>query len=106
MGDYAKADYKAKTGTDAAETVLKDNRDGTYSIILSDDKGNVLDTYTIDPTTGKGKNSNGDAVDLPQTGNNSLDTVTLVTIAVIFTLVGAYAIAKSGFYRKKEENNN
>ena len=104
MGDYAKADYKAKTGKDAADTVTKDNRDGTYSIILSDDKGNVLETYTIDPATGKGKNSRGEDVDLPQTGNNSMKNVVSTVVAVTFMTVGAAAVYVSGVGRKKKDD--
>ena len=105
MGDYAKADYKSKTGKDATETVLKDNCDGTFSIILSDDKGNVLDTYTIDPATGKGKDSKGNNVDLPQTGINSMKKVAAAAVAVSFMTIGAGLVYVSGVGRKKKDNS-
>ena len=85
------------------DTVIKDNFDGTYSIILSDENGNVLDKYVIDPATGKGTNSKGEEIDLPQTGNNSLGTVAAAAVAMAFTLSGAVAMAKSGVIRRKKD---
>ena len=93
-----------KTGKDAAEAVLKDSKNGTFTVILSDEKGNVLDTYTIDPETGKGKDSKGNDVDLPQTGNNSLKTAAAAAVAVTFMTVGAAAVYTSGVCRKKKDN--
>ena len=104
IGDYVKADYKEKTGKDAAEAVLKDSKNGTFTVILSDEKGNVLDKYIIDPETGKGKNSKGVDVDLPQTGNNSVKTVAAAAVAVTFMTVGAAAVYASGVGRKKKDN--
>ena len=104
MGEMAAADYKSKNGTAPADSVLKDNGDGSFSIILSDDKGNVLDTYTIDPATGKGKDSKGNDVDLPQTGNNSVKTVAAVAAAAALMTVGAGAAFVSGVGRKKKDN--
>ena len=45
----------------------------------------------------------GENETLPQTGNNSLVTVGIAATALVFTLTGAYAIAKSGRLRKKED---
>ena len=104
MGEMAAADYKSKNSTAPADSVLKDNGDGSFSIILSDDKGNVLDTYTIDPATGKGKDSKGNDVDLPQTGNNSVKTVAAVAAAAALMTVGAGAAFVSGVGRKKKDN--
>ena len=104
MGSIAMADYKAKNGIAPADSVTKDNGDGTYSIIMKDDKGNVLDTYTIDPATGKGKDSKGNDVELPQTGNNSMKTAAAAAVAVTFMAVGAAAVIGSGVGRKKKDN--
>ena len=57
----------------------------------------------IDPVTGIGTSSNGSEVNLPQTGNNSLKTVTAATAALALTLLGSFAVAKSGVIRKKED---
>ena len=103
MNEMAAKDYELKNGSAPANTITKDNFDGTYSIILSDEKGNVLDTYIIDTTTGKGKNAKGEEVDLPQTGNNSAKTATAAAIAVMFTLAGAFAMAESGVIRRKKD---
>ena len=104
MGEMAAADYKSKNGTAPADTSVKDNGDGSFSITLSDDKGNVLDTYTVDGETGKGKDSKGNAVDLPQTGNNSVKTVAAAAVAVGLMTVGAGAAYVSGVGRKKQDN--
>ena len=104
MGDFVKGDYKSRTGKEAAESVLKENYDGTFTVILSDDKGNVLDKYIIDPETGMGRNSKGEKVDLPQTGNNSVKTVAAAAVAVSFMTVGAAAVYASGIGRKKKDN--
>lgn len=104
MGEMAAADYKSKNGTAPADSVSKDNGDGSVSIILSDDNGNVLDTYTINPVTGKGKDSKGGDVDLPQTGNNSVKTVAAVATAAALMTVGAGAVYVSGIGRKKKDN--
>ncbi len=96
-------DYKQKTGTTPAKAEASTNADGTLSIVLSDENGNVLDTYVIDPVTGIGTSSNGSEVNLPQTGNNSLKTVTAASAALALTLIGSFAVVKSGVIRKKED---
>ena len=95
LGDLAENDYSSINGINPADSVTKDNRDGTYSIELMDEKGNVIDVYTIDPESGKGTNSKNETVDLPQTGNNSLKTVISICIAISFLLFGIYAMKKS-----------
>lgn len=86
MGEMAKIDYESQNGTAPAASETKDNGDGTYSIILSDENGDVIDTYTVD---------------LPQTGNNAVGTAAAVTAAAALTLMGALMIG-SAIFRKKD----
>ncbi len=99
----ASKDYESKNGKAPAKTVTKENADGTVSIELTDASGKVLDTYTIDPATGTGKDSKGGEVNLPQTGNNSLGTVSAVALALLLLGAGSAAVAGSGILRKKDE---
>lgn len=101
MGKMAVKDYETKTGKTAANSVTKENADGTVTIDLIDLSGNVIDTYTINPETGIGTNSKGAEVNLPQTGNNSLGTVAAVAAALALLGAGAAAVKAS---RKKEED--
>ena len=92
-------DYAQKNGSspESAEAVI--NEDGTVTIQMSDE------SYTVDPVTGTGTNSAGEAVDLPQTGNNSVKTAAAAGIAALFTAGGAFAVFKSGIFRRKKEND-
>lgn len=104
MCEMALKDYEQKNGSPATKAEAITNDDGTISIQLTDEEGNILDTYVIDPVTGIGTGSDGAEVNLPQTGNNSLSTAATATAALVLTLVGAFAVAKSGVIRKKHEN--
>lgn len=96
-------DYKQKTGTTPAKAEATTNADGTLSIVLTDESGKVLDTYVIDPVTGIGTSSDGSEVNLPQTGNNSMKAVAATSAALALTLLGSFAVVKSGVIRKKED---
>ncbi|MDE6020562.1 MAG: LPXTG cell wall anchor domain-containing protein [Ruminococcus sp.] len=73
-------------------------------ITLTDDSGNVLDTYVIDPTTGIGTDVSDAEVNLPQTGNNSMKNVLIAFSAMTLMVIGAFAVKTSGIiYRKKDE---
>jgi predicted lactoylglutathione lyase len=97
-------DYKKKTGKSAENTEITVNQNGMYEISITDNSGNLLDTYTINPENGKGKNSKGEEVNLPQTGNNSVGTAVATTSAFVLTITGVLAIIKSGIFNKKREN--
>ena len=103
LGSMAVKDYKSKNGTAPASSETIENADGTVSIILSDQAGKVLDTYTIDPVTGIGTDSNGETVNLPQTGNNSFGTVAAAAGALALILAGSAAVAGSGIVRRKKD---
>ena len=101
---WAINDYKDKTGVTPANAAITDTSDGKYTITLTDDAGNVLDTHVIDPETGVGTNAANEEVNLPQTGNNSLSSMTLALAAFAMTGIGMAAVVGSGVLKKKEEN--
>ncbi|MDE6036433.1 MAG: LPXTG cell wall anchor domain-containing protein, partial [Ruminococcus sp.] len=77
--------------------------DGSYEISLTDEKNNILDVYVINPETGKGTDSAGNVVDLPQTGNNSPKNFLATVGAVFVTAIGLCAVKMSGIRRKRDE---
>lgn len=95
-------DYILKPGKTPAKAESSDNGNGTVSITLTDENGEILDIYTVDSETGKGTDSNGDNVDLPQTGNNDLRTAAAVAAAAVLMVTGAFA-AGAALRRKEEE---
>ena len=72
---------------------------------LTDEEGNELDTCTIDPTTGIGTDTEGEEVNLPQTGNNAPEAASTAAAAVMMVIAGAFAAVRSGFLRKKHRKN-
>lgn len=103
IGKMAARDYFVKTGRNVTASEAKENKDGTYSYELKDENGNVVDTYTVDPATGKGKDADGNDVELPQTGVNSMTTAATAAVSVMFIIAGAAAVYGSGVLRKKED---
>jgi hypothetical protein len=91
-----------RTGNIPANAELTSNEDGSVLITLTNEDGDVLDTYVIDPITGKGTTVNGDAIDLPQTGNNAFGTAAGIAAAISMTIAGAFVMLKSGKLKKKE----
>jgi hypothetical protein len=100
---YDNKGLQEKTGTMPAKAEATTNADGTLSIILTDEAGKVLDTYVINPVTEIGTNSDGSEVNLPQTGNNSMKTVTAASAALALMFLGSLAVVKSGILRKKKD---
>ena len=103
LKEMAINDYKQFTNKAIGGAKTSHNDDGTVSIAIEDADGKVVETYTVFPESGKGTTSNGQAVDLPQTGNNSVKNVAAAAVAMAFTLTGAYAMTKSGVLRKKRD---
>ncbi|WP_028521068.1 leucine-rich repeat protein [Ruminococcus flavefaciens] len=93
-------DYRRKTGITAAEAECKvvDNK---CIVELRDEEGNILDVYTLDPGTGIGTDSNGEAVDLPKTGNNSMTNLLLVMAAITLMFAGLFIVRRSGVISRK-----
>ena len=82
---------------------MSSDDNGNYEITITDKTGKVLDKYTIDPKTGTGTNSADEAVDLPQTGNNSMTDLFMVLSAVMTTVIGAFAVKISGICRRRKD---
>lgn len=103
---WAINDYQSKTGVTASSTNLTVGADGMYVIALSDESGKLLDTYTIDPETGIGTDSANGEVNLPQTGNNSLNNILLVLGAFMMIGFGIFAVKTSGFNRRRGDDES
>ena len=100
----AAKDYEEKTGIKPADTHSMTNAEGSVTVVFTDEKGEDFDAYTVDPDTGVGeKFSDGSAVNLPQTGVNSLALTGTLTGAADVALLGLGAVIMSGKLRKKEE---
>ncbi len=95
-------DYKNKTGVTAAEAECKIS-DNKCVVEIKDKDGNILDEYTLDPETGKGTDSNGKAVDLPQTGNNSANAILCVLAAISMICSGWVIMRKSRVDSRKRD---
>ena len=78
--------------------------DGQREIILKDNEGNVLDTYTVDPVTGEATNSADEVISLPQTGNNSVRNILIVLGAFALIGFGIAAAMLSGILRRRVNN--
>ncbi len=52
---------------------------------------------------GTGTNSADEAVDLPQTGNNSMTDLLMVLSAVMSAVIGVFAVKISGIVRRRED---
>jgi len=98
--NWAKNDYQSKTGISPTNAVLSETSDGYYEITLTDEVGNVLDIYTIDPVTATGTNQNNEEVNLPQTGYSNWYH-TAAALAGCATVIGGVMIIGSGVLKKK-----
>lgn len=106
LSNWAENDYYKKTGVEPYRSEYTENSNGTLTITLYDEQGNVLDIYTVHPKTGIGFNSDGDNVDLPQTGNNSALPLLIVIWSLLMVLIGAYIISTSGVLHRKHGHEN
>lgn len=75
------------------------NTDGTVSVYMLEAEENVVDNYTLDVKTGVGTDSQGNEVDLPQTGMSGLHKA-VTGVAAIMLLAGSVLVKKS---RKEDE---
>ena len=97
--DWAVKDYTEKTGVTPENAEIEYTADGNAMITLTDAEGNILDVYNIDPFTGVGTESDGDEVNLPQTGYSVVYNYIMLAAAAM-VLFGIYAMVKS---RRKDE---
>ena len=100
--DWAMKDYTIKTGNTPAKAALLETADGNYAITLTDEDGEVLDVYTVNPETATGTNMANEVVSLPQTGYSDIYKV-LVGLATLMTVSGVTLIVKT---RKKDGASN
>ena len=96
-------DYQAKHG-ELALNAASEKKDGNLIVTLTDADGNVRDTYTIDPMTGKGVSADGSAVDLPQTGITAAGSLLTVLAAFLMTAFGTLAVCGSGILRRRKDS--
>ena len=101
--EWAVNDYCSKHHIEKVIASITSVSDGEYQITITDKNGNILDVYTIDPDTGKGKDKKNKPVDLPQTGNNSMTNLLLVFAAFMLIGIGIIALRSSGFVRRRNE---
>ena len=100
---WAINDYQKKAGIVPANAEITARSEGACEITLTDENGNVLDVYTIDPKTGTGTDSSNAEVNLPQTGNNSMTNWLLCVGAAMFMAFGFGAVKASGILKRKED---
>ena len=100
---WAINDYQKKTGVTPANAEITARSEEACEITLTDENGNVLDVYTVDPKTGTGTDSSNAEVNLPQTGNNSMTNWLLCVGAAMFMALGFGAVKASGIFKRKED---
>ena len=104
MSNWAENDYYKKTGVEPYASTYTENDDGTLTITLLDEDGNVLDKYTVHSKTGIGFDSSGEEVNLPQTGNNSMKNLLIVFGALMLIGLGVVSVKTSRVsFRRKDE---
>ena len=101
--NWAINDYQKKTGVTPANAEITARSENACKITLTDENGNVLDVYTVDPKTGTGTDSSNAEVNLPQTGNNSMTNWLLCVGAAMFMALGFGAVKASGILKRKED---
>ena len=100
---WAINDYQKKTGVTPANAKITARSEKACEITLTDENGNVLDIYTVDPKTGTGTDSSNAEVNLPQTGNNSMTNWLLCVGAALFMAFGFGAVKAAGVLKRKED---
>ena len=100
---WAINDYQKKAGIVPANAEITARSEETCEITLTDENGNVLDVYTVDPKTGVGTDSSNAEVNLPQTGNNAMTNWLLCVGAALFMAFGFGAVKASGIFKRKED---
>ena len=86
--EWAENDCRLKTGIDGIKAKITSKANEFYEITLTDEEGNIVDVYTIDPEIAVGTDSDKEAVYLPQTGNNSATNRMIVLMALLMIGTG------------------
>ena len=95
-------DYEQKNGSRPANASAFVDANGMVNVQLSSERDYPMATYIVDPVTAKGTDTNGNTVDLPQTGNTST-AAAVAGSALLLTVGGLFTMLKSGMLRKKDE---
>ena len=104
LSNMVKIDYEKKNGVASYVSKAELTEDGlSYRVQLTDADGNELMEYSVNPFTGYGETSFGNAVELPQTGVTSPRTAAAAAGALALTVSGLFAVLKSGFIRRKDQ---
>ena len=99
--EWVKVDYEKNDGT-AVYPEITSKSYGAYEIYVKDQDGEVLDIYTVDPTTGIGESRINPEVNLPQTGIDLSGSTAAVGGALALTAAGFWLLRR-GTRRKHED---
>ena len=102
LAKMAKKDYQKKHNTTVTPEIIS-NENNRITVDLKDKSGKVVDTYEINVKTGIGEDTQGEEVNLPQTGNNSMNNLLASVGALMMIGFGAVAMKLSGIFRRKED---
>ena len=103
--DMSLTDYNKKNEQEPkiVDAVLTNN--GKIAVSFRDEQNGVLEKYTISPSTGKGIDTEGRAISLPQTGNTDPFACCVMILALLMAVGGAvvvYKTRKQDVYALKE----
>ena len=95
-------DYQKRTGASDVNAEITASSDTEKTITLTDKDGKVLDVYTMVPASGSGKNSAGEAVELPKTGMDTLSSCFAFIGSLVLMILGTLAVKMS---RRRDDEN-
>jgi hypothetical protein len=85
-------DFEQKTGKEVTAIAARES-DGTVTVAIMDEVGDVVDVYTLDSKTGTGTTYFDEDVDLPQTGMSGVHKA-VTGLAALMLLSGAVLVKK------------
>ena len=102
--DMSGTESEDRTGILPMASEVQDSEDGKVAIVTEDAEGNEPDSYTETSAAATVEIPSGEnAVNLPQTGNNSLKNLLLAVGAFMLTCLGFVAVMKSGVIRRRRD---
>ena len=97
-------DCADKLGTKVEIAAIGYDSEGNARIhLINPENGDEAGVYLIDQLSGTGTDENGEAINLPQTGNNSMTNLLAALGAFLLTGFGFAALKQSGMLRRKKE---
>ena len=105
LEEMAIKDCADKLGTKIEIAALGYDSEGNVRIhLVNPENGDEAGVYVMDHLSGIGTNQDGEEINLPQTGNNSMTNLLVALGAFLLTGFGCFALKQSGMLgRKKEE---